>query len=153
MALPTETGVLYTVGGVGAIALIVKLWKFAMQTMRVDKLESTAMMSDLTSYKRLQEEITRLELVIKTQQDRLEFMEKQFDKLREMQLDDVADVATLATLVELFPCHQCQSQGVTFVQTRNTILNMHRRRRRRTDAGTNQGRRKDDEKEEVKTDA
>ena len=101
-----------------------------MQSMRAEKIENAATMSDLSSYTRLQAEVKRLEEIIAQQHLRLARMEDRLNENRKNQLEDVADIAMMQVLMKSFPCGKCDNPIDVFVELRKILAEMVERRER-----------------------
>lgn len=115
--------------GISALAMTLgtMLVRFIMKTVRTDRMESIATGADMNSYERLQKEIKRLEDIIATQKSRTDELEARLDRLRDMELDDVADISTLFVLVSN-NCLKCPNSSLVHDQMVEILKSMKARK-------------------------
>jgi hypothetical protein len=128
MPISTEEGAAYVVGSTAFVAMLFKFGKYAMQTLRLDKVESTIVQSDIASYKRLLEEIARLKEELQEQREYVRNLEERFDRLRDIELEGAADLGMLMVHIQNMPCGKCSAPAGTFEHIEIILERMMKRR-------------------------
>ena len=128
MPINIENSVGLAGGSVVGIAVLFKLAKFVMQTLRIEKLESTVVAADVASYKRLLEEITRQGIELAKQRKLINTLYHKMDSLRELELEGFADLGMLTVHVRNMPCGACGSPDDTFADIEIILKRMMDRR-------------------------
>lgn len=126
--IDVETAIKWTGGGAVFATLLGLVVKFLMKTFRTDRLESASTDADLNSYKRLQDEIVRLEKIIAVQQARTDELESRMNSLRDLELDGVVDIAMLAAILAQMPCGACVIDTTIFKQAQDIMKRIIDRR-------------------------
>lgn len=124
-----ETAAGWAGAGTVFATLVGLVVRFLMKTFRTDRLEAASSTAEISTYQKLQGEISRLETIIIGQQKKLEEMETRLNKLRDIELEDVSDIAMLTVLVAQLPCGSCNAPDAVFQQTQEILAKMHHRKR------------------------
>lgn len=127
-----ETAATWAGAGTVFTVLLGLTVKFLMKTFRTDRLDATTTGAEINTYKRLQEEIIRLEAIIVAQQKRTDDLEARLDELRDIELDGQADLAVVTILLQQFPCGQnCKNTTASFDQLKDVVARMNERKKER----------------------
>jgi hypothetical protein len=120
--------------GIGIIAGVLALFKTGKNLMKSndsDKLISTAVNSDITSYKRLLEEIERLSNELTVMRSRTGALERKLELLWGIELDGATDLGLLTAYVQAMPCGQCNAPAGTFNHMTIVLERMANRKKER----------------------
>lgn len=102
--------------------------RFLTKYIRTDRQETATTNADISIYKRLQEEIVRLEKIIVTQQGHLELTDKQFDLFRDLEMDGASDLGQLTIVLTHMPCNGCVNPQDSIHQLVDIVERMNKRR-------------------------
>lgn len=104
----------WAIGIISSLLALFKIGKHLMKSNESDKLISTAVNSDITSYKRLLEEIERLRDELVIMRKRTGVLERKLELLWGIELEGATDLGMLTAYVQAMPCGQCVSPVGTF---------------------------------------
>jgi hypothetical protein len=111
----------WAAGGTGAVGIAFYLLRLAIKGLSSDSVVINNNKADNGIIKRLQDDSTRLESIIKKQAMRIDDLEQKLHALHDVEIEDAADLAELAVLMESM-CLECgdnnRSQRITNVLTR-----------------------------------
>jgi hypothetical protein len=116
-------------GFLTSVGLIIR---FLSRYIREDRKESAETAADISVYKKLQDEISRLEKVITTQQTHIETGENKVDALRDLEMDGATDLGALTMIITHMPCHKCANPSDSIAQLQDVVERMNRRRIEKT---------------------
>lgn len=102
--------------------------RFITKYIRKDRRESAIAEADMGLYKKLQDEIVRLERIIILQQTQAENESKKMNLLRDLELDGATDMGQLTMIVAHMPCQNCELSGESLEQLTEVVDRMNNRR-------------------------
>jgi nitrate reductase NapAB chaperone NapD len=120
------------VGCITAGGLIIR---FLTKFIRLNKEEEASTKTKITMeeagasiYKKLQDEIVRLEKIIILQQKEIELVDAKLDALRDLEMDGALDLGQLTMVISSMPCHTCLNPTDSMPQLKEVVDRMARRR-------------------------
>lgn len=108
-----------------AVGLIIR---FITKYIRKDRRDTAIADADMGLYKKLQDEIARLERIIILQQTQAENEAVKMNLLRDLELDGATDMGQLTMIVAHMPCQNCTLSSESIEQLTEVVTRMNNRR-------------------------
>lgn len=113
------------------LAILGGLIRFFIKIKNASAGESISVEINNTLLKNLRDEIARLEKVIGRLNNKITLLENSINSLRNIEIESAIDFGALESICKNMPCMRCTSQGEAFVQMREVVERMKKRREER----------------------
>jgi hypothetical protein len=125
--------------GIAFLTLLGLITRFLTKYVRTERQEVAVANADISIYKKLQDEIARLERIVITQQTHEEAADRKFDMLRDLEMDGALDLGQLTMVLTHMPCHKCLEPADSLNQLIDSITRMNARRAEKQRVMSTQG--------------